>query len=137
AATVHRQEEAIFKSDSTTERRYLEALQKNKASQAALRQSAAAVRRIEDALSARIAGEHALVAQVQAQLTEARIDLAYTKVRAPCDGIITDLQLREGAYAHTGQAVMTLIDTQHWLVVGNFRENSLARMQEGQPAEVA
>jgi multidrug resistance efflux pump len=137
AAAVHRQEQAIFKTDSTTERRYLEAVQKNKASQAAVRQSASAVRRIGDALDARIAGEHALVAQVKAQLAEARLNLAYTRVQAPCDGLITDLQLREGAYVHTGQAAMTLIDTGRWLIVANFRENSLARLCEGQPARVA
>src|SRR5262249_54098706 len=64
-------------------------------------------------------------------------NLAYTRVHAPCGGLITDLQLREGAYAHTGQAVMTLIETGRWLVVANFRENSLARLREGQPARVA
>jgi multidrug efflux system membrane fusion protein len=151
AASVHRQEQAIFKTDSTTERRYLEAVQKNKASQAAVRQAVSAVRRVEDALSARIAGEHALVAQVtariaseqalvaqvKAQLAEARLNLSYTRVHAPCAGLITDLQLREGAYAHTGQAVMTLIDTSRWQVVANFRENALVRMSPGQPALVA
>jgi multidrug resistance efflux pump len=137
AAAVHRQEAAIFKTESTTERRYLEAVQKNKASQAAVRQSAGEVRRIEEALAAQIAGEHAPVAQVKAQLAEARLNLAYTRVQAPCDGIITDLQLRDGAYVHTGQAAMTLIDTGRWLVVANFRENSLARLQQGQPARVA
>ncbi len=137
AAAVHGQEQAIYKTDSTTERRYLESVQKNKASQAAVRQSASTVRRIEDALDARIAGEHALVAQVKAQLAEARLNLGYTRVYAPCDGLITDLQLREGAYLHVGQAAMTLIDTGRWMVVGNFRENSLARLREGQPAFVA
>jgi multidrug resistance efflux pump len=137
AASVNRQEQAIFKTDSTTERRYLEAVQKNKASQAAVRQAAGAVRRLEAALDARVAGEHALVAQAEAELAEARLNLAYTRVHAPCDGLITDLQLREGAYVHTGQAVMTLIDTGRWLVVANFRENSLARLREGQPAHVA
>jgi multidrug resistance efflux pump len=137
AASVHRQEQAIFKTDSTTERRYLDAVQKNKASQAAVRQAESGMRRVEDALSARIDGEHSLVAQVKAQLAEARLNLGYTHVYAPCGGVITDLQLREGAYVHTGQAVMTLIDTGHWLVVANFRENSLARLREGQPALVA
>jgi multidrug resistance efflux pump len=137
AASVHKQEESIFKANSTTERRYLEAVQKKKASQAAVRQAASAVQRIEDALSARISGEHALVAEVKAQLAEARLNLAYTRVYAPCDGLITDLQLREGAYVHVGQAAMTLIDTGRWLVVANFRENSLDRLREGQPAYIA
>jgi multidrug resistance efflux pump len=136
-AVVHRQEQAIFKTDSTTERRYVEAVQKNKASQAAVRQSASGVRRIEDALDARIAGEHALVAQVKAQLAEAKLNLGYTRVYANCDGLITDLQLREGAYVHIGQAAMTLIDTSRWLIVGNFRENALTHLREGLLAQVA
>jgi multidrug resistance efflux pump len=137
AAAVHRQEQAIYKTESTTERRYLEAVQKNKSSQAAVRQSENNVRRIEDALSARVSGENAKVVQVKAELAEARLNLAYTRVSAPCDGLITDLQLREGAYVHRGQAAMTLIDTSRWLVVANFRENSLSRLQEGQPALIA
>lgn len=137
AASVYRQEQAIFKAESTTERRYLEALQKNRASQAAVRQADNTVRRIEEAVNARIKGEHALVAQGKAQLAEARLNLAYTRVHAPCDGVVTDLQLREGAYVHTGQAAMTLIDTGRWLIVANFRENSLTGLREGQPARIA
>lgn len=134
AGAVYRQEQQIYKTDSTTQRKYLDALQKHKASQAAVQQSAEGVRRIEDALNARIAGEHTLVAQVKAQLAEARLNLAYSRVYAPCAGMITNLQLRDGAYVHTGQAALALIDTAHWLVVGNFRENSLSRLHEGQPA---
>jgi multidrug resistance efflux pump len=137
AAAVHRQEQAIYKTESTTERRYLEAVQKNKSSQAAVRQSENTVRRIEDALSARVSGENAKVVQVKAELAEARLNLSYTRVSAPCDGLITDLQLREGAYVHRGQAAMTLIDTSRWLIVANFRENSLSRLHEGQPAVIA
>src|SRR5262249_15143796 len=81
--------------------------------------------------------EHALVAEVEAQLASARLDLDWTSVYAPCDGLITDLQLRVGAYTHTGRAAMTLIDTSRWLVVANYRENALVRVREGQPAGVA
>jgi multidrug resistance efflux pump len=137
AVSVQRQEEEIFKTESTTQRRYLDALQKRKASEAAVRQAVGGVRRIEAMLDARIKGEHALVAQVRAQLAEARLNLGYTRVCAPCDGLITDLQLREGAYVHVGQAVMTIIDARHWLIVANFRENSMARLRAGQPAHVA
>jgi multidrug resistance efflux pump len=137
AALVNRQEQAIFKTESTTERRYVEAVQKNKASQAAVKQSESNVRRIEDALSAQVAGENAIVAQARADLAEAKLKLSYTRVQAPCDGLITDLQLREGAYVHIGQAAMTLIDTARWMIVANFRETSLTRMHEGQPALIA
>jgi multidrug resistance efflux pump len=137
ARVVHDQEKAIYKQEATTDRKYVEAVQKYKAAQAALERSRAQVRKAEQVLAARIGTEHALVAEVEAQLAQARLDLDWTRVYAPCDGLITDLQLRVGAYTHTGQAAMTLIDTSHWLVVANYRENALTRLREGQPAGVA
>jgi multidrug resistance efflux pump len=137
AATVHGQEQAIYKQDATTDRKYVEAVQKYKAAQAAMERSRAQVRRVEQALAARVGTEHALVAEVEAQLGEARLNLEWTRVYAPCDGRVTDLQLRDGTYIHTGQAAMTLIDTSNWLVVANFRENALTRVREGQVAGVA
>ncbi len=137
ALSVLKQEEVIFKKESTTERKYLDALQNRKATEAALEKSARTAESIEAALSARVGDEHALVAKAKAQLAEAQLDLAYSKVYAPCDGMITNLQLREGAYAHVGQAVLTCIDTSQWMIVGNFREVCLQRMEVGQPALVA
>jgi multidrug resistance efflux pump len=137
ARAVYEQEKAIFKQEATTDRKYLDAIQKNKAAQGALQRSRALVRKAEQALAARIGDEHALVAEVEAQLALARLDLDWTRVYASCDGLVTDLQLREGSYTHTGRAVMTLIDTSRWLVVGNFRENAMVRLREGQPAGVA
>lgn len=137
AEAVYGQESAIFLQKSTTERRYLDAEQKRKATAAAVTQSEQNIQQAKDALEAWVGEEHALVAEVRAQLAEAKLNLDYAKVHAPCDGIITDLQLREGAYAHVGQAVLACIDTSEWIVIANFRENSLLRMEPGQPARVA
>jgi len=137
ARVVHGQEQAIFKKDATTDRKYVEAVQKSKAAQAALERSKAQTRKAEQALAARIGEEHALVAEVEAQLGQARLNLEWTRVYAPCDGLVTDLQLREGTYTHIGHPAMTFIDKSHWLIVANFRENALMRLRTGQPAEVA
>jgi multidrug efflux system membrane fusion protein len=137
ARAVHGQEQAIYQQEATTNRSYLDAVQKYKAAQAALAHSRAEIHKVEEALAARVGDEHALVAEIDAQLAMARLDLAWTKVYAPCNGRITDLQLREGAYIRTGQAAMTLIDSSHWLVIANYRENALVRMREDLPADVA
>jgi multidrug resistance efflux pump len=137
ARAVHEQETQIRRQDATTDRRYLDAVQKYRVVQADHERSRALTRKVEQALAARIGGEHAIVAEIRAQLAEAKLNLSWTRVYALCDGLITDLQLRVGAYTHTGQAVMTLIDTSRWLVVANFRENALVRLREGQPAGVA
>jgi multidrug efflux system membrane fusion protein len=137
ARAVGRQETEIFKAESTSQRKYLAAVGANKASSAAAKRAELLVQSAEEALDARVGDEHALLAQVSAQLAEAHLNRGYARVHAPCAGIVTDLQLRDGAYVHVGQAAMTLIDTRQWLIVANFRESSLVRLRPGQPASVA
>jgi multidrug efflux system membrane fusion protein len=137
ADVVNRQEQQIFRTQATTERRYQEALRKSEASRASVEKATGEVDRVRAALDARVGSEHAAVAEVEAQSAEARLNLDYTRVYAPCDGVITDLQLREGDYIHVGEAVLSVIDTSRWLVVAQYREDCLVRMREGQPALVA
>jgi len=132
ARAVHGQEKEIYKQDATTDRKYLEAVQKYKAAQAALERSRAQTRKAEQALAARIGAEHALVAEVEAQLAEARLNLDWTRIYAPANGYVTNVQLREGCYVHVGTPVLTCIDGDQWWVVANFRENSLENVRPGQ-----
>ena len=129
---MHGQEKAIYKQEATTDRKYLDAIQKYKAAQAALERSRAQVRKAEQALAARVGAEHALVAEVEAQLAEARLNLDWTRIDAPADGYVTNVQLREGCYVHVGTPVLTCIDGEQWWVVANFRENSLENVRPGQ-----
>jgi multidrug resistance efflux pump len=137
AKTVRDQETEIYKGEATTNRRYVEAVQKYKAAQSALERSRAQVRKAEQALEAEIKGEHALVAQVDAQLAEARLNLEWTRVYAPANGHVTNVQLREGSYVHVGTPVLTFVDGEQWWVVANYRENSLPNVRPGQRVGVA
>ena len=55
---------------------------------------------------------------------------------APCDGRVTGLETSVGEYATTGKALFTLINTERWYAVGNFRETDLDGLQVGQRALV-
>jgi multidrug efflux system membrane fusion protein len=80
-----------------------------------------------------------LVAQRQGRasaVSNAQYNLNNCTVRAPFDARVTDLTLSEGAYAHTGQQVFTLIDTRVWWVVANFRETQLHRIQPGMHVDI-
>jgi len=136
ALAVHEQEKQIYDKDATTKRKLLDAEQKHKAARALHAKAEAVVRQREQALRARIGNEHALVAEVKAQLASARLDLEWTKVRAPATGYVTDLQLRVGSYAQAGHPVLTCIDTSRWWIVANFRESNLEYMKPGQPAGI-
>ncbi|WP_336762847.1 efflux RND transporter periplasmic adaptor subunit [Asaia sp. VD9] len=76
------------------------------------------------------------LAAAQAQLREAERDLRLTTVRAPCDGIVTDLNIAAGEYATTGKPVFTLVDTEIWWAIANFRETQLAGLAVGQKVRV-
>jgi multidrug resistance efflux pump len=132
ARAVNDQEKEIYKQEATTDRKYLDALQKHKAAQAALVRSQAQTRKAEQALAARIGEEHALVAEVEAQLAEARLNLDWTRIYAPANGYVTNVQLREGSYVHVGAPVLTCIDGDQWWVVANYRENGLENVRPGQ-----
>src|SRR5215471_6884434 len=72
----------------------------------------------------------------RATLALAERDLNKTVVRAPCDGRITALEIAAGEFAVTGHPLFTIIDTEHWYAVGNFREGDLAGIAPGQRATV-
>jgi membrane fusion protein, multidrug efflux system len=57
-------------------------------------------------------------------------------VYAPFDARVTNLTISQGAYAHTGQQVFTLIDTRIWWAVANFRETQLRHIRPGMHADV-
>jgi len=84
------------------------------------------------------ADRHPTVREAQAQLDRARLDLAYTRVLAPDDGVVTrvdDLQL--GDFVTGGAPVFSLLATRHIWIEANFRETGLARIRPGQAATVS
>jgi multidrug efflux system membrane fusion protein len=66
----------------------------------------------------------------------AEYNLNNCKIYAPFDARVTNLTISQGAYAHTGQQVFTLIDTRVWWAVANFRETQLHRIHPGMHADV-
>src|SRR6201990_2554503 len=66
----------------------------------------------------------------------ARYDLDNCRVYAPFDARVSNLTISEGAYAHVGQQVFTLIDARTWWAIGNFREDQLKRIAPGMKADV-
>jgi multidrug efflux system membrane fusion protein len=126
----------IYQGGATTERKATTSALGYKASRAAVDRSAQLIQHIQEAIDARVGRENSLVAQVEAELAEARLNLEYSTVHAPCDGVITNLQLREGDFAHVGEAVLSCVDRGRWLVIANYRERSLERLRPGQRALV-
>jgi membrane fusion protein, multidrug efflux system len=66
----------------------------------------------------------------------ARLNLNYTEIRSPIDGVVGNRSARVGAYATVGAQVLAIVPAHGLWVDANFRENQLALMRSGQPAEI-
>jgi len=76
------------------------------------------------------------VMQAQAQLERARLNISYTTVVAPADGIVTRVeQMPLGTYLNASQTGFWLLSGQPW-VEANFKEDQLAHMKVGQRVSI-
>jgi membrane fusion protein, multidrug efflux system len=81
--------------------------------------------------------QHPSVQQAVAVLNRARLNLSYTVVRAPSDGIVTQVeQLQVGTYISASMPVFALVSTRDVWIEANFKEVQLTHMRPGQDATV-
>jgi len=71
-----------------------------------------------------------------ARVDSARLDLERCRVLSPFDAYVTNLNISEGAYAHPGTPMFTLIDTRTWYVIANYRESKLKTIHIGSHVDV-
>ena len=67
----------------------------------------------------------------RAALDKAKLDLQYTRIVAPNDGLVTDLRVDVGNFAATGQPLMTFVAAQKIWVEANLTENNLGHLKPG------
>ena len=79
--------------------------------------------------------EAALAAAI-ADRDTAELNLGYTEVRAPIDGVVGNRSARTGAYATVGAKLISLVPAHGLWVDANFKESQLARMRPGLPVAI-
>jgi len=88
------------------------------------------------AQNARAQQAQAQVEGAQAQLDQAKLNLGYTKIVAPANGIITRKTLELNQNISAGQNLLTLVSLDDIWVTANFKETQLKHISAGQPVEV-
>ena len=84
-----------------------------------------------------VAGEaNSRILQAQAALEQAELDLARTTVRAPGDGLLTDVRVDRGNFAGAGAPLMTFIGIQNIWIQADFTENNLGHIDPGDRVEI-
>ena len=76
----------------------------------------------------------AQLASAKANLELARLNLGYTKVVAPLEGYVTNMNTSSGTYVTAGNQLMALVDTSSFWIAGYFKENQLPHIRAGQKA---
>jgi len=78
----------------------------------------------------------AMVQQARAKLEQTKLNLSYTNIVAPVNGIITRKTLEVSQNVGVGQIVMTLVSLDNVWITANFKETQLRYMRPGQKVKI-
>ena len=101
-------------------------------------QARASLGQIQQKLNSTVKGEYSQVAQVRAQLENARWQLSQTTTRSPCECYVVNLQLRPGGFVAglPVNPVMTLLEADGQ-IVALYNQNELYKVEPGNEVEFA
>lgn len=80
--------------------------------------------------------DNAKIRTARAAVKQAKLNLQFTRVVAPVDGYVTNLNLRRGSQAVTNQPVIAFVDTSSYWISGYFKEDLVGRICKGNKAIV-
>ena len=127
-------QQALLKQGFTTRANYEDALNEVRTAEKDLADARA---RAANAHAALAPGEQPQIAQAQAAVDKARLDLSRTEVRAPMDGVVENADnLQIGQMAVTGLGMLSLVHSRAPWVEANFKEKDVGRMVPGQKATI-
>jgi membrane fusion protein, multidrug efflux system len=90
-----------------------------------------------DLLKAEIAQAEAASARAAALRAQAELNLGYTTIIAPIDGVVGNRTLRVGQYVQAGTQLMSLVPASGAYVIANYKETQLTHVREGQTVDLS
>jgi membrane fusion protein, multidrug efflux system len=90
-----------------------------------------------DLLKAEIVQANAALARAEAVQNQAELNLSYTNIIAPIDGIVGNRTLRIGQFVQAGTQLMSVVPIAGVYVVANFKETQLTDVRQGQAVDIA
>jgi membrane fusion protein (multidrug efflux system) len=89
------------------------------------------------AVAARAKAAEAKVHRAHTAMERAELDLQYTKVLAPVDGIVGKRTVQEGQNVQPGQDLLAIVPLRDIWITANFKEDQLALMHPGEEVSIA
>ena len=127
-AAQHNIDQAVAQLDEAKARLATALVQRRQSEQVRARQEAVSEARYKQA--------QATVEQHQADLAQANLNIQYTILRAPEDGIVSRKNAEPGMQVSPGQQLMALIPLNDVWVTANFKETQLRKMRVGQSVQI-
>jgi membrane fusion protein (multidrug efflux system) len=111
-------------------------LQQGQASLDSAEASLDAARRQLDVLKAQRSAAEAAVKADEAQLEQAKLNLSYTQIRAPIDGMVGERSVQVGNNVAPGATLMTVVPLDQVYIEANYLEVDLRHVRSGQPVTI-
>ena len=128
-------QQALLKQGFTTRADYEDALNEVKTAEQDLADARARAANAHAALAP--GGNQPQIAQAQAAVDKAKLDLERTAIRAPMDGLVENADnLQIGQMAVTGVGMLSIVHSQTAWVEANFKEKDVGKMIPGQKAKI-
>lgn len=89
-----------------------------------------------DELSLRLEQQSALVELAETALELAKLNLSYTVITAPADGVMGRRNIQEGQLLQPGQTVANIVDESEIWVKANYKETQISNIKEGSAVEI-
>lgn len=89
-----------------------------------------------DALKADLAQARATLDGSLAALHQAKLNLSYTTIRAPVDGVVGNRTLRVGQFVQAGTQLMSVVPIDSAYVIANYKETQLTHVKPGQAVDI-
>ena len=134
--------ENLIKDHSITQQQYEQALAQKQTAERQLQVLEAQKRQVAaqssgvvsqtNATSQQISVANAVIKQRQADVEDAKLNLSYTVLTAPVDGLVSKVNVQPGQYLQAGQSLFSIVLNQSVWVVANFKETQLSKMKLGQ-----
>jgi membrane fusion protein, multidrug efflux system len=87
-------------------------------------------------LKAEIVQATAAAARASAIQRQAELNLSYTTITAPIDGVVGNRTLRVGQYVQAGTQLMSLVPASGAYIIANYKETQLTHVAQGQPVDI-
>jgi membrane fusion protein, multidrug efflux system len=131
-SVTQQQYEQALAAKQTAERQ-LEVLQQQK-NQASTQTNAVSTQ--SQASSSQIGVAGSVIRQRQVDVEDAKLNLSYTVITAPADGLVSKINVQPGQFIQAGQSIFSMVLNNDLWVIGNFKETQLSKMKIGQRVTV-